>query len=83
MNFYTTHYQSGEEILLGDSILWAGNPGTVVFVLNVPGVPEYWASSREWFLEEYGEGFMLDVEGPGLVFQNESDEDLDLVSRNP
>ncbi|MBI3407005.1 MAG: hypothetical protein HY040_01435 [Planctomycetes bacterium] len=79
MNFYATHYQSGEEIRPGDRILWAGNEGVVVFVLGLPGVPEDFASPEGWL--GTSEGFMLDVDGAGWVFQKESDEDLDFVAR--
>jgi hypothetical protein len=79
MNFYATHYRSGEEIRPGDRILWAGKPGTVLFVLGVPGVPVEWASPDDWLGRT--EGFMLAVDGTGLVFENESDEDLDFVGR--
>jgi hypothetical protein len=79
MNFHATHYRSGEEIRPGDHVLFAGQPGTVFFVYGLPGVPEDWASPEDWL--GTAEGFMLEVDGMGLVFQKESDEDLDFVSR--
>jgi hypothetical protein len=79
MNFYATHYQSGEEIRPGDHILWAGKTGTVSFVLGMPGVPPDFASPQDWLGTT--EGFMLEVDGAGLVFQGESDEDLDFIGR--
>ena len=81
MNFYATHYQSGEEIRPGDRISWAGRSGTVLFVLGLPGVPADWASPEDWLGKPNAEGFMLEVEGAGLVFEEESDEDLEFLGR--
>lgn len=77
MNFYATHYRSGEEIRAGDHVLWAGKPGTVVFVFGCSEVPADW----DWLGEV--EGFMLDTETGGWVFQNESDEDLEFLGGKP
>ena len=82
MKFYATHYQSGEEIRSGDHILWAGRSGTVVFVLGMPGVPVDWSSPADWLGKPNAEGFMLEVEGAGFVFEEESDEDLEFLGRN-
>jgi hypothetical protein len=81
MNFHATHYQSAEEIRPGDRILWAGRSGAVLFVLGVAGVPAEWASLEDWLGKSYAEGFMLEVEGMGLVFEEQSDEDLELLGR--
>ena len=82
MSFYATHYQSGEEIRPGDCIAWDGMCGTVLFVLGRPGVPAEWALPGDWLGKPNAEGFMLDVDGVGLVFEEESDEDLELLGRN-
>lgn len=82
-NFYATHYRTGEVIRVGDRILWADKPGTVVFVLNSPEVPAEWAALATWTGKAYTTGFMLDTEVAGLVFQEESDEDMTLLSRQP
>ena len=72
------HYQSGEEIQVGDRIDYAGQPGTVVFVLGTrsfaPGFPE-----KDW--SYLGRGFMVDVQGMGLIHFEEADEDLTLSAR--
>lgn len=81
LNFYATHYRSGEEIWAGDRICWAGKPGYVVFVLGSSNIPEVSAGSSDWFAKQYREGFMLDTEVAGLVFEQESDEDLEFVAR--
>lgn len=81
MSFYSTHYRTGEEIRSGDQISWAGQPGRVQFVLGSSDVPADWSDSIDWFVEEYGDGFMLDTEYAGLVFQYDSDEDLDFLGR--
>jgi hypothetical protein len=82
MSVYTTHYRCGREILAGDRIKWAGKSGTVLFVLGQPDVPADWASQQDWFSKQYGSGFMLQVEGIGLLFQAESDEDLNFLERS-
>ena len=81
-NFYSTHYRSGEELRIGDRVLWNGDPASVVFVLGNQ-LPSEWSASEHWFLEQYGQGFMLDTQVAGLVFECESDEDLKLVERKP
>jgi hypothetical protein len=83
MNFYSTHYRSGEEIRAGDDISWAGKPGRVVFVLGSSEVPADWACMKEWLPKEDAEGFMLDTEVAGLVFEYESNEDLKFLGRKP
>lgn len=77
MNYYARIYQTGEEIQPGDHILWAGKPGTVLFVLGLPGVP----ADGTWFETTYAEGFMVEVEGVGQVFHEESNEDLEFLAR--
>lgn len=77
-SFYATHYRTGEEVRAGDRISWAGYPGYVVFVLGVADTPPDIASSDYWAGKD---GFMLDVQGAGLVFQPESGEDLDFLAR--
>lgn len=79
MTFYATHYQTGEDIRPGDYISLAGSPGKVLFVLGLPGVPEGWESPEEWLGTT--EGYMLEVEGMGWVFEHVSDEDLEFVKR--
>jgi len=81
MSFYSTHYLSGEEIRAGDRVRWGSDIGRVVFVMGDEQWPAEWNGSKDWFREEYGEGFMLEVEGTGPVFMTESDEDLELVGR--
>ncbi|MDB4637925.1 hypothetical protein OAF24_03410 [bacterium] len=76
---YSKHYRTGEEIRPGDKIRLAGYSGIVRFVLELPGVPAGWEQSEEWLGTE--KGFMLEVESMGLVFNDESDEDLDFVAR--
>lgn len=75
------HYVSGEEIRAGDRARLAGVPGRVVFVLSYNEVLPEFVECKEWFLEEYGHGFMFEQTGGGLVFQHESNEDFEFVSR--
>ena len=83
MNHWSTHYRSGEEIHLGDRITLDGRPGYVVFVLGFNEFPrESDAAGNDWYKKEYADGFMLDVQDNGWVLMNESDEDLEFVSRS-
>ena len=75
------HYCSGEPIRAGDRISLSGDRGRVLFVLGTRDAVAEFGGGLDWFVEEYGRGFMLDTEGLGQVFQEESDEDLELVSR--
>jgi hypothetical protein len=81
MSSWASHYRTGEEILAGDRISWAGSPGRVVFVLGSPGVATEWVPLKDWFAESYPGGFLLDVDAAGLVFHEESEEDLEFVRR--
>jgi hypothetical protein len=72
-------YQSGEEIRDGDRILYHGESGYVEFVVSRrTDNPE-----RDWFLDEFGGGVMVNAETFGSVFIHEphDDEDLELVAR--
>jgi len=78
VNFYSTHYRNGEEIRSGDRISWAGKPGRVLFVIGSSGAAANLI--KDWGLES-SEGFMLDTEIAGLVFELESDEGLEFLGR--
>jgi hypothetical protein len=75
------HYVSGEEIHARDRASLAGLPGRVVFVLGFHEFLPEFVSGKEWYYEEYGHGFMFKQDGGGLVFQQESDEDFEFISR--
>jgi hypothetical protein len=83
VTFFSTHYRSGEEIRAGDSISWAGKPGRVVFVLGSSKVPQEWTDAKSQLGKENAAGHMLDIEGVGLVFEGESNEDLKFLARKP
>ncbi len=73
-------YQTGEEILKGDRVLYHGKPGHVEFVAAKSGDPE-----TDWYVDEYGGGIMV-VDGvAGHTFiptdRIEEYEDLGFVSR--
>ena len=71
-------YCSGEDIHTGDQIDYAGQPGEVVFVLETASFsPEF--PQRDW--SYLARGFMLRVNGYGLVHLEQADEDLRLVGR--
>jgi hypothetical protein len=71
-------YQSGEEVLAGDRILYAESTGEVEFVVvAATGDP-----AMDWYLEiSPGGGFMIKTGAMGSVFLSEADEDLEFVSR--
>jgi len=74
----TPRYEDGNDIRIGDRIRWAGSAGTVVFVIDTRSYsPEF--PEQEW--SYLGSGFMVDVEGVGLIHEDEADEDLKLVAR--
>jgi hypothetical protein len=71
-------YRSGEEILAGDRILYASEPGTIDFVTT----PE--DSEHAWHVEQFGGGCMILAPSFGRVFVSkpQDDEDLEFVSRS-
>jgi hypothetical protein len=73
-----THYLSGDEIRAGDHVEYADSPGQVVFVLGTRSFAPGFAEEDWSYLKR---GFMLDVQGMGLLFQEEADEDLTLIKR--
>ncbi len=81
VDFRESLYQSGEKIRPGDRITWAGRPGRVIFVLGSPDNLHEEISNHDWLAETENGGFMLEVEGVGLVFESDADEDLQLIER--
>ena len=73
-----THYCSGDEIRAGDRVRCADWTGRVVFVLATGSfAPGY--TSDDW--SYLGRGFMVEYDQTGLVFEEQADEDLELVAR--
>ena len=72
-------YESGEKVEAGDTILFHGEPGTVLFVV----IQKTGDAALDWYLEQWPSGgFMIETEGCGRVFRTESpDEDFVLVSK--
>jgi hypothetical protein len=70
-------YQSGDEVKKGDRILYAGERGTIDFVVS-PDNPEH-----SWYVKQYGAGCMILVTPFGSLFLThpQDDEDLDFVAR--
>jgi hypothetical protein len=74
-------YRSGEEIMVGDHVLFHRNPGRVELVASNPDGPE-----AAWFVQEYGGGVMIsDPVSSGRTFVSAKQipdyEDLEFVSR--
>lgn len=78
MEALDSHYCSGEEIRVGDLVQCNSWTGRVVFVLGTASfAPAY--SPADWLY--LGRGFMVEYDQAGLVFSEQSDEDLVLVAR--
>jgi hypothetical protein len=71
-------YHSGDEIHVGDRVRYAGDSGTIVFVIDrseySPDYPE-----RDW--AHYGTGFMIETPRYARVMLDQADEDLELLQR--
>ena len=71
-------YESGDEIHVGDRVRYAGDTGTIVFVIDrgeySPEFPE-----PDW--SHYGSGFMIQTPKFALVMLDKADEDLELLAR--
>jgi len=75
-------YYSGEEIHMGDRVMFCGCPATVVFVIDRDEWPDDQSEeSRDWERKENGSGFLLRQENGARIFLPEADEDLFFVSR--
>ena len=77
----SVRYYSGEPIQAGDQVSLSGEPGKVLFVLGTNDSVAEFDGSLDWYVSEYGSGFMIDHAVYGLMFFQESSEDLELVSR--
>jgi hypothetical protein len=73
-------YQSGEQIVKGDRVLFHGEPGEIELVADpLVNDPE-----TEWYVKEYGGGVMVvepKVFGRAFLSNTERTEDLIFVSR--
>jgi hypothetical protein len=68
-------YQSGEEIKMGDRVVFHREPAQIEFVALEPGDPE-----TDWYVQEFGGGVM--VLGTFIPADQISEyEDLEFVSR--
>jgi hypothetical protein len=73
-----THYLSGDDIRAGDRVRWADWTGVVVFVLGTGSFAPGYTPANWSYLSR---GFMVDYDQAGLVFSEQSDEDLELLAR--
>jgi hypothetical protein len=74
-------YQSGEQIVKGDRVLFHGEPGQIELVAD----PLVTDPETEWYVKEYGGGVMVvepKVSGRAFLSNTESAEDLIFVSRS-
>jgi hypothetical protein len=72
----TFRYESGEEIMQGDQILYGGQPGVVEFIADPDLNP------TDWYVSEHGGGVMLTAFGGVFLNEPEKEEDLLLVARS-
>ena len=71
-------YESGDEIHVGDRVRYAGDTGTIAFVIDRG---EYSADFPERDWSHDGTGFMIQTPKFALVMLDKSDEDLELLAR--
>ena len=70
------HYLSGEEIKIGDQVIFGDSNGIVVFVIQSNQYSDRY-TEKEWgYLKE---GFGIETEKYGLIHQVVPDEDLILL----
>lgn len=81
MSHYSTHYRSGEEIRAGDRVAWGGKSGRILFVLGRPEVVDGCRDFMDSISKIEREGFAVESEIAGVVFEHESDEDLEFCGR--
>jgi len=63
-------YVSGEEILVGDHVLYAGEPGVIEIVAD----PENPTSETDWYIQEFGRGVMIgDLKSLGRLYTKPDD----------
>ena len=76
----TWRYTSGDIVQRGDYVRYRGEQGRVEFV----AAEQSGDAATDWYIEEYGGGVMMNVEGYGSVFLpgNEIDEELELIDHS-
>ena len=75
------HYCDGQEIHIGDNILYNDEPAKIVFVIGWDEFEGEFADQKDWYKKEYKRGFMTESGSLGLVLHHEADEDMKLLSR--
>lgn len=76
----TLKYQSGEEVMKGDRVLFHGDSGEIEFVAD----PLVHDVATQWYVNEFGGGIMLTkLKEFGSVFVSDPtvDDELEFVSR--
>lgn len=76
---HDTHYISGEEIHVGDRVLFGGHPATVVAVI-ARGEYEHGFVAEDW--SSYDRGFLMRTDDGQLYMYDYADEDVELVARS-
>ena len=71
------YYLTGEKILPGDIISYAGGKAEVDFVI---GYGEY-DDDNNWYKKEFKAGFMIISEKYGSILLKEADEDVEFIKR--
>ncbi|HMJ87591.1 MAG TPA: hypothetical protein VK504_30645 [Vicinamibacterales bacterium] len=77
-NPFEVHYLTGEEIHIGDRVLFSGHPAIVVVVIGrneyAPGYPREGRSNDE-------RGFVMRTDDGQMYMYEYADEDIKLLSR--
>ncbi len=69
-------------IQVGDEVLWHGDsPGNVVFIISQDVWRADFIEGKDWYIEEYGEGIMVETVAAGLVLEPEDEPPIELVRR--
>jgi hypothetical protein len=80
-------YRSGEIVMQGDRVTYAGHPGEVEFVVDPRGSAEdCQVEQYDWYMETFGGGVMIlepKVFGRLFLDTTSDEEDLKFVSRRP
>ncbi len=76
-------YYTGEEIHIGDRVVFCGSESSIVFVLDRAEFPPTMSpEARAWFYSENESGFMIHQDAGADIFLYQADEDLFFVSRS-
>jgi hypothetical protein len=72
---------TSQPIRVGDKVLWHHDaPAVVLFVISADEWHPDQVASKDWFVQEFGTGIMLDTKSAGLVLEREDSTSIQFVS---